>query len=209
MTMVMTENNEARKASTDHPPYLIEGARSGASKCKTCRRKISKGSLRLGILVDGFYGPGYMWHHLECAARRQMDKVEEAYALEAWKAAREPPENLPSLEDLAKLKEKAEEKRRQRRELPYAEVDPSGRARCKQCGEPIAKGSVRVVLPKETRFGSQVRVGPMTVHPGCVAAAIEQEDVVIEPAALPEALEQNSTGLEPERLREAVEAMSL
>ena len=29
------------------PPYVIEGARSSRSKCKTCRRKIDKDVLRL------------------------------------------------------------------------------------------------------------------------------------------------------------------
>ena len=30
------------------PPYVIEGARSSRSKCKTCRRSIDKGALRIG-----------------------------------------------------------------------------------------------------------------------------------------------------------------
>ena len=69
------------------PPYVIEGARSARSKCKTCRKKIDKDVLRIGILIEGPYGTGYMWHHLKCAARRMYDKVEEAYSMEAWKFA--------------------------------------------------------------------------------------------------------------------------
>jgi hypothetical protein len=40
------------------PPYIIEGARSGRSRCKTCRRNISKGGLRLGILWRALTAPG-------------------------------------------------------------------------------------------------------------------------------------------------------
>ena len=70
------------------PPYIIEYARSSRSRCKTCQRKIDQGAPRLGVLVDGRYGPGHMWHHLTCAGKRMLDKVEEAYQLEAWDAAK-------------------------------------------------------------------------------------------------------------------------
>ena len=199
----MEDKSQAAK-ETEQPAYLIEGARSSASKCKTCRRKISKGALRLGVLVDGFYGPGYMWHHLECAAKRQLDKVEEAYAEQAWKHAKAQPVDVPEIESLRELKQKADEKRESRRELPYLEVDPSGRARCKQCSEAIEKGSLRVVLEKEVRFGDQVRVGPMTVHLRCVQLAIEEEDVVTKAEGLGDALRENSRGIETGSLEEAV-----
>ena len=47
-------------------PYLIEAARSSRSKCRTCKRKIDKDLLRIGILLEGPYGTGYLWHHLTC-----------------------------------------------------------------------------------------------------------------------------------------------
>ena len=74
-------------AEPELPPFVIEGARSSRSKCKACRRKIDKGALRIGILIEGPYGTGYMWHHIKCAARRHLHRVEEAYELEAWKEA--------------------------------------------------------------------------------------------------------------------------
>lgn len=195
----MAENeNENEAKSTEAQgeeeiaPYVIEAARSSRSKCKTCRRKIDKGSTRIGIRVEGFYGPGYMWHHLGCAARRQMDKVEEAYELEAWNEAKEPPQKLPSLDELRAQQEKAEEKRRQRKEIPYAEVDPSGRAKCKQCGEPLEKGSLRVVLGREVVFGRQTRTTPIQVHPKCVPAALAAPDVINERESLEEDLRVNS-----------------
>jgi hypothetical protein len=187
------------------PPYVIEAARSSRSRCKTCRRKIDQGSLRIGILVEGgFYGPGYMWHHLGCAARRQFEKVEEAYALESWKNAKEPPAKVPSLDELRTQREKAEEKKKQQKELPYVEIDPSGRARCKQCGELIEKGSLRVALAKEVSFGSQTRTAAFQVHPKCVAAALDSPDVVTEREGLREGLAENS-GLEDELIDQVME----
>ena len=56
-------------------PYRIEPARSGRSKCKACRRAIPKDALRFGFLIEGPFGPGYLWHHMNCAARRHMDKL--------------------------------------------------------------------------------------------------------------------------------------
>ena len=34
-------------------PYKIEAARSSRSKCRTCRKKIDKDLLRIGILLEG------------------------------------------------------------------------------------------------------------------------------------------------------------
>jgi hypothetical protein len=203
----MEDTPQPEGEAAEQAPYVIEGARSGASKCKSCRKKIAKGGLRLGILVDGFYGPGYMWHHLECAAKRQLEKVEEAYAHEAWKEAKEPPE-VPPLESLQALHEKAAEERKQRKEIPYAEVDPSGRAKCKQCGEGIEKGSLRVVLGKEARFGDQVRVGPMNVHPKCVPDALEDEEVATEAEGLDDALRDNSRDLDEGQIASVIDAIA-
>jgi hypothetical protein len=182
------------------PPYVIEAARSSRSRCKSCRRPIEKGTLRIGILSEGgFYGPGYLWHHLTCAARRQFEKVEEAYGQEAWKNAKVVPESVPGLDELRGLREKAEEKKRLKKELPYVEEDPSGRAKCKQCGQPIEKGSLRVALGKDVTFGNQTRTSTITVHPHCVKAALEQPDSATEAEGLREALLENS-GLPQERI---------
>ena len=185
-------------------PFIIEAARSSRSKCKTCRHAIDKGVLRIGLLVEGgFYGPGYMWHHLTCAAKRNMDKVEEAYAAEAWKNAQEVPSKLPTLEELRQVRDKAAEKKAERKEFPYVEVDPSGRARCKACNEPIEKGSLRIVLAKEVTFGSQTRSSPFAVHPKCLADGFENPEVVTEREGLREALLENS-GLDAAKIDEVL-----
>ncbi len=178
------------------PPSVMEAARSNRSKCKTCRKAIEKGVLRIGFLVESdFYGPGYLWHHLTCAAKRQLEKVEEAYEQEAWKNAKQPPEKWPPIEELRALQQKAAEEKAQRKTFPYVEVDPSGRASCKMCSKPIEKGSLRVVLAKEVSFGSQVRSSPFTLHPRCTVPAFDQPDVVTEREDLRGQLLRNS-GLE-------------
>jgi hypothetical protein len=200
-------DGEARQeppVPADLPPYVIEGARSSRSKCKSCRRPITQGTLRLGILIEGPYGTGYLWHHLTCAARRQFERVAEAYELEAWKEAKQPPADLPSLEQLERTREQSEQRRRERKPIPHAEPAPTGRARCKQCNEIIEQGSLRVVLGRRVEFGQQVRTTPINVHPRCVARALEAEDNGTEREGFALALRENTTGVEPERLEQAL-----
>lgn len=196
----MTDQQEQEPTAEQKPPYVIENARSGRARCKTCRRVIPKGQLRLGILIEGPYGVGYLWHHLKCAARRQFDRVEEAYGLQAWNEAKDPPRRVPSLDELRRHAEKAEERRKTRRDPPFVEEDPSGRARCKQCGEAIPKGSIRVVLGKRVQFGNQVRTSPIHVHPRCVATAIGEEDSATEAAGLADALRASRGEVPAERV---------
>jgi len=188
------------------PPYVIEAARSGRAKCKTCRRPIPKDKLRLGVLVEGPYGPGHMWHHLECAAKRLYPKLEEAYAQEAWKHAKTPPE-VPPLEELALLKEEAEKKRAEKKELPYVELAPSGRSRCKHCDDTIEQGSPRVVIGRAVEFGQQRRTTPINVHPACVADALQAEDCATEAVGFVAAMRGNSAGLDAVVLDSVVEEL--
>jgi hypothetical protein len=184
----------------DMPPYVIEGARSSRSKCKTCRRAIQKDTLRIGMLVVGPFGPGYLWHHLKCAARRQLERVEEAYELEAWKEAKVPPTSYPPLDELAKLREEAVQKKKEARDLPYAELDPSGRASCKHCGESMAKGELRLALERRITFGKQERVMPILVHSRCAAAELLAEDCLTDPSTLSDLLRANSRGVDEKTL---------
>ncbi len=181
-------------------PYVIEGARSSRSKCKSCRKKIDKGVLRLGVLIEGPYGIGYLWHHLTCAAKRRLDDVEEAYASEAWKHAKEPLEEYPTIEELRKVNEEAEEKRQSRQQIPWFEVDPSGRAKCKNCGDLMEKGSLRVVLGREVEFGSQYRTMPIHVHPACVAEEMEKADCGTESDGFEHSVRHSSQGLSTEQI---------
>jgi len=197
-------SDEVGSTAAQLPEYVIEGARSSRAKCKTCRRAIQKGTLRVGFLIEGPFGTGYLWHHLTCAARRHLERVEEAYAAEAWREAKEPPESVPPLDELRQLRDAAEERRRTRKTIPYVEIAPSGRSRCKECGSPIELGSVRVVLGRNVEFGNQVRLTPFSVHPGCVDRALDAEDCGTPAEGFADALRANSEGVPPERIEEVL-----
>jgi len=188
------------------PPYIIEAARSGRAKCKACRKAIAKEALRLGVLVEGPFGAGHMWYHIPCAARRLFDKLSEAYRLEAWTLAKVPlkAEDMPPLEELAELKQEAEKKKAQQKELPHTEPAPSGRARCKFCDGLIEKGTPRVVIGRSVEFGQQVRTAPINVHPGCVAQALRAEDCATPAEGFFEALRSNSRGVDEAVIEAAV-----
>ena len=173
-------------------PYKVEGARSSRSSCKTCRRKIEKGTLRLGIMIDGPFGQGYLWHHLTCAAKRRIEDVEEAYQLESWEQGLE----VPPLDDLKKLADKSAEKRAKKREAPFVERAPSARSKCKQCGEMIDQDELRVAVLRSVEFYNQTRSGPILVHTRCVKAAVHAEDSATAPEGFAEALHANSTGMD-------------
>jgi hypothetical protein len=169
----MEEDDMSDGATEPSPADVIEAARSKRSRCKTCGRGIALGTLRLGIQIEGRYGTGYVWHHLSCAARRQLERV-------------------PSIETLRRLHEAGEVRRQQRPALPCAERAPSGRSTCKHCEAPIERGRFRVVLGRQRRFGRQVRTAPINVHPGCVWDALRAEDCATERPGFAQALRANS-----------------
>ncbi len=203
-----SEETEAQEL----PSYIIEQARSGRSKCKGCKRAIDKGELRLGVLIEGPFGEGHMWYHLTCAAKRILPKLEAAYECEAWNNAQAPPdpESLPELTELRELGAKAEAERKQqeqdRKVLPYAELAPSNRSKCKQSGEAIEQGAVRIVLAKQAQFGNQVRKAPFAVLPQHVRAALADPEMETSPHSLLDELRANSK-IETARLEEAIEAI--
>lgn len=186
------------------PQYIIEAARSGRSRCKVCRRQIAKDALRLGILIEGPYGTGYLWHHLTCAAKRRGDDVEAAYEAEAWRNAKSPPEKVPSLDSLRAQRERAERQRAERRDPPYVEIAPSGRSRCKHCEEPIEKGTARIAVGRTVTFGNQERVGAVNVHPRCLDAELDEEHCATEREGLIDALRANRGDLDEGALEAAI-----
>jgi hypothetical protein len=196
----MSPDADSTGEEPELPPHRIEAARSSRSKCRTCRRKIEKDKLRLGVLLEGPYGTGYLWHHLTCAAKRRADDVEEAYAARAW----DPDLEVPDLEELRKLREKAEEAKKNRKEAPYVERAPTGRSKCKHCQEPIPEDSWRVALLREVVFGNQTRSTPINVHPRCVAAEIRAEDCATDLEGFEDQVRANSRDLEPADVDQAL-----
>jgi hypothetical protein len=99
---------------------------------------------------------------------------------------------VPPLAELQALQEKAEKERAERKEPPYVERAPSGRSKCKNCGEVIAKEALRIVLAREISFGSQVRATSISVHVGCVRAELDAKDCLTEIDGFAEQLRKNS-----------------
>ena len=170
------------------PPYKIEYARSNRSKCKACKKAIDKGAVRIGIKIEGPFGEGYLWHHLACAAKRDLEQVEEAYAGDYTAEGVE----RPPLEELRALADKAEQKRKEKQTAPFVERAPSGRSKCHFCDEPIEQGAFRVVVLRSVEFYGQMRSGPIKVHPACVAATLAQADSATEVEGFAEAMRRNS-----------------
>ena len=76
--------------------------------------------------------------------------------------------------------------------------DPSGRARCRQCREPIEKGTFRLQLQiwEDTRFSAMG-----FVHIGCGPAYFGYGDIA-------EQLRRLTRGLSPEDLEDALAELS-
>jgi hypothetical protein len=141
-----------------------------------------------------------MWHHLNCAAKRRAEAVEEAYAEKCW----DPGLEVPPLDTLRALAEKAEQDKAAKKTAPYAEVAPTGRSKCRHCDELIDQGALRVGLLREVEFYGQTRSGVINVHPQCVRAELDAENCLTEVEGFEDALRVNSIGLEPELLERAL-----
>ena len=51
---------------------VIEEAKSGRASCRTCKKPIAKGELRLGVETQTQFSdtPSLAWHHVLCAAAK-------------------------------------------------------------------------------------------------------------------------------------------
>lgn len=152
---------------------VIEAAKSGRASCRTCRKKIDKGTLRFGEATENQFDPdggmSLRWHHLECAAAKMPDKVKPA--LDAFGG--DVPDRAAIDAALASGKKAAAADKR----FPYAERAPTGRSRCIECNEAIAKESWRVAVEREIDTGSFVRTGAGYLHPACAEGHADWEAI--------------------------------
>jgi hypothetical protein len=138
---------------------IIEPARTGRAKCRRCGEPLNKGELRFGESVPNAFGEGEArhWFHLGCAAEKRPDKL--ARALEAY------PAEVPDRGALRTAAASGVDNPRLV-EIRRAERAPSGRARCQECREIIAKGELRVAVEREDEMPvAQVSY----VHAACAA----------------------------------------
>ena len=99
---------------------------------------------------------------------------------------------------------RAAKKEKAKKTIPYAECAPSNRSKCKQSGEPIDKGAVRIVLGMEAHFGGQTRISAYNVLPQYVEQALMEPDMGTEEEGLADALRENSRDIDPELLEQAI-----
>jgi hypothetical protein len=147
---------------------VIEEAKSGRAACRTCKKPIGKGELRLGVeQVTQFSDtPSMQWHHLLCAAAKLPAELKAS--LDEFSGT------VPNRGELDKAMADALKKGNAKPAgFPYIDRAPTGRAKCMQCEEPIAKDSFRVAVEREIDTGSMVTRGAGYLHPTCVDGNLE------------------------------------
>ena len=164
---------------------VIEEAKSGRASCRTCKKTIAKGELRLGVEVKTQFSdtPSMQWHHVLCAAGKLPAELKEALA--AFDG------EVPNREALDQAMEAAIKKGGAKPGgFPYADRAPTGRAKCMQCSEAIAKDSFRVAVEREVDTGNFATRSAGYLHPKCVAENLENVGGSLEDML--EGLRQNS-----------------
>jgi hypothetical protein len=151
-------------------PHLIETAPSGRAKCRGCGGKIAAGDQRFGERLpnpfDDKGGEMTHWFHVVCAAFRRPDPFLEALATTT--------ETIAERETLEREAGLGVAHRRLPR-VSTAERDPSGRAACRACREPIEKGSWRIALV----YYEDGRFTPSGyVHLRCAASHLETTEIM-------------------------------
>ena len=147
---------------------VIEEAKSGRASCRTCKKPIAKGELRFGEEAPNAFGdqPSMRWHHLTCAADKLPAELKAA--LDEYSG------DVPNRAELDKqMADSIAKGHAKPGGFPYVDKAPTGRARCMQCSEAIAKDSLRVAIEREIDTGATVTRGAGYMHPKCVAAYLE------------------------------------
>jgi poly [ADP-ribose] polymerase len=164
---------------------VIEEAKSGRASCRTCKKTIAKGELRLGVEVQTQFSdtPSMAWHHVLCAAGKLPAELKEALA--AYEG------DVPNRDELEKAMEAAIKKGGAKPGgFPYVDRAPTGRAKCMQCEEAIEKGTFRVAVEREIDTGTMTTRGAGYLHPKCVGENLENVGGSVE--ELVEAVRTNS-----------------
>lgn len=147
---------------------VFETATTARSKCRGCGQKIAAGELRFGEGLPNPFGEGETthWYHPVCAAFKRPEPLLEALASDA------PADGTPAVPDRERLLADAQagvlHPRLQR--IDGAERAATGRAACRHCREPIAKGSWRIALV----FYEDARFSPAGfLHVHCASGYFE------------------------------------
>lgn len=179
---------------------VIEEAKSGRASCRTCKKPIGKGELRLGVETQTQFSdtPSMQWHHLLCAAGKLPGELKDALG--------EFGGEVPDRAELDKAMDAAIKSGKAKPGgFPYVDHAPTGRASCMQCSETIEKASIRVAVEREVDTGGFMRRTPGYLHPKCVVENLENTGGSID--ELVEAIKTNSR-LPDAELAAAVDAIN-
>lgn len=128
-------------------PHLFEPAASGRSKCRGCLRPIARGELRFGERLQNPFSDGEMtlWFHPLCAAFKRPEPILEALA--------QTQDRVPDRERLERIARRGVAHRRLPR-IDGAGRAPSSQAKCRECRQPIERGTwrIRLVFYEEGQF---------------------------------------------------------
>src|SRR4051812_45045665 len=117
---------------------VIEEAKSGRASCRTCKKTIAKGELRLGVeqMTQFSDTPSMQWHHLLCAAGKLPGELRSAMATYEG--------DIPNKAELEQaMNASIKSGKAKPGGFPYVDKAPTGRAKCMQCDEAIEKDSWR------------------------------------------------------------------
>lgn len=179
--------------------HIVETAKSGRARCRTCGEGIVKGEVRFGEEVPNAFsesgGTTFHWHHLRCAAKKKAWQLAEALKSFAGE--------VPDREEIERLIAENAPKQKPAT-FPYAEHAPTGRSHCGDCHRTIEKGALRVAVQREPD-GPGLMIMPPTpryLHAGCARAALDGE-----PEELAARIQQNSRGLGAADVEELLSAL--
>jgi hypothetical protein len=179
--------------------HIVEAAKSGRARCRTCGEGILKGDVRFGEEVPNAFsesgGTTFHWHHLRCAAKKKPHELAEA--LKSFVG------EVPEREEVERLIAENAPKQKPST-FPYAERAPTGRSHCGECHKTIEKGALRVAVQREPD-GPSLMIMPPTpryLHAVCARSVLDGE-----PEVLAARIQQNSRGLGQADMEELVAAL--
>ena len=146
--------------------HVMEPAPTARSQCRACGNKIGREELRFGESHENAFGEGesMLWFHPLCAAYARPEQLLDYL-------------NGQTVEDAETLRRVAEASQAHPKlpRLKGAERSPTGRATCRQCQQPIAKGEWRLGLMffEEFRFNA----GGF-IHAGCAGDYFGTTDLI-------------------------------
>lgn len=180
--------------------HRIEPSPSARATCRGCKAKIEKGVLRFAEEFSSTFsdeGTSFRYWHLVCAGKKLPAEVTATLA----KHDGEIPERAELDAIIAEAMKKSG--KGTSAPLPHADRAPTGRAKCLQCKEPIAKGALRIGVERELETGNMVTQGVGYLHPKCLFAfAVARADG--EPEELAQSVLENSAHLTDEERSELV-----